>query len=175
MQSKSVRGTFSPSHKTPDSMMDSYWNLPIINRKCDRTFRGCLHDTLYIQKQPTSLFFGFTWLCAAELLHVTRVIAIRSTPLFSTHISTAMRNLSALKLRIGHLPCPLKLNSHVTNFKIFRQNIMWGAEHIIILPQKQVYAFGAFSATCWHAGQRQPSVPSVNIEPFKFVIKLWLL
>lgn len=52
---------------------------------------------------------------------------------------------------------------------------MWGAEHRIILPQKQVYAFGAFSATCWHAGQRQPSVPSVNIEPFKLVVKLWLL
>lgn len=133
-------------------------------------------------------------------LHVTGVIAFRSTPLFPTHISTAMRDLSALKLRIGHLPCSLKWkvnkqksrepsvlqhyplkkikpNYHFIYFKRLRQNIMWGAEHRIILPQKQVYTFGAFSATFWHAGQRQPSVPmpSVNIEPFKFVIKLWLL
>lgn len=50
---------------------------------------------------------------------------------------------------------------------------MQDAETKVILPQKQLYAFGALSATCWHAGQRQPSGPSVNIEPFKFVIKLW--
>ncbi len=58
--------------------------------------------------QPLSLNPSKCIDCAAGLLHVTGVIAFPSTPLFPTHISTAMRDLSALKLRIAHLPCPLK-------------------------------------------------------------------
>ncbi len=58
--------------------------------------------------QPLSLNPSKCIDCAAGLLHVTGVIAFPSTPLFPTHISTAMRDLSALKLRIVDLPCPLK-------------------------------------------------------------------